>query len=353
MDKRIAWLGIGLNPRVWRYCRNITDRDVTGLYTRSLAQIEQVLRVDKDTAAQISTVLRQTDLRAQEEKLNKLGIDFITRAEKAYPNSLRQIHDPPSVLFIKGSLSSGSQRVSIVGSRKCTEYGRGVAREMGAALAETGITIVSGLARGIDTAAHEGALKTGATIAVFGSGVENVYPPENRELAKKISQAGALISEYPPGTSIRPLNFPARNRIIAGVSKVLVIVEASRKSGALITVDFALEQGKDVMVVPGSVRSAVSGGCHRLIKEGAAVAESAADVLELLGHDVGISPKTQAQLSTQEARLLSLIDYYKTHIDMIIERDGRENLKILSELALMEARGLVCRHAGGWYSRTK
>ncbi|HEB12980.1 MAG TPA: DNA-protecting protein DprA [Actinobacteria bacterium] len=353
MDERAAWLGIGLNQEVWRYCRHISDRDVIGLYTKTPVQMAQVLRVGEETAAHILTVLRKTDLQAQERKLTKLGIDFITRAEKAYPTSLKQIHDPPAVLFIKGSLQSVNQHVAIVGSRKCTEYGRMVAQEMGAALAEAGITIVSGMARGIDTAAHKGALKTGRTIAVFGSGVENVYPPENRELAVKISQAGALISEYPPGTSVRPLNFPARNRIISGLSKVLVIVEASRKSGALITADFALEQGKDIMVVPGSVRSATSGGCHRLIKEGAAVAESADDVLELLGLEAGTSPEMQLELSAQEVRLLSLIDYYKTHVDMIIERDGRENLEILSELTLMEARGLVCRHAGGWYSRTK
>lgn len=349
----MAWLGIGLNREIWRYCRNVSDHDVTGLYAKTPTQIAQILGVDKETASRVTTTLKKTDLSAHENRLKKLGIDFITRAEEAYPNSLKQIHDPPAVLFIKGSLAGINQLVAIVGSRKCTEYGRGVALEMGAALAAAGITIVSGLARGIDTAAHKGALQTGRTIAVFGSGVEYVYPPENRKLASQVSQEGALISEFPPDTSIRPLNFPVRNRIISALSKVVVIVEASRRSGALITADFALEQGKDIMVVPGSVRSSTSGGCHRLIKEGAAIAESAADVLELLGFETGLSPEIQVELSAQEARLLSLIDYYKTHIDMIIERDGRENIKILSELSLMEARDLVCRHSGGWYSRKK
>lgn len=232
-----------------------------------------------------------------EEILNDNDIDLINKMEiymkrneikqidfydEDYPTNLKKIYDPPITLFYKGDIKlANSNCISVVGSRNATKYGLDMSYKVGKELAESNFTVVSGMARGIDTKAHEGALeyKKGKTIAVVGCGLDRVYPPENSKLFKEISEKGLILSEYVVGTKVEAGNFPARNRIISGLSNNLIVVEATPKSGALITVDFALEQGKTVYAVPGNVNSYASGGTNELIKNGALVYTCITDIL--------------------------------------------------------------------------
>jgi DNA processing protein len=217
------------------------------------------------------------------ELIKKANVDILTIFDKGYPENLKNIYDPPVVLYIKGRMIKEDElSVAIVGSRKCTYYGMNMSGKIAETLAACGVTVISGLARGIDTAAHKGALKSGRTIAVLGSGLGNIYPAENKLLAKEIAQSGAVISEFPMQMPPERQNFPRRNRLISGMSRAVLVVEAANKSGALITADFALEQGRDVFAVPGSVDRLSSMGTNALIKQGAKLVESAEDILEEL-----------------------------------------------------------------------
>lgn len=216
-------------------------------------------------------------------RIKKIAIN-----SKEYPKNLKNIYNPPGELFVSGDiLSSDSNAIAIVGTRRATHYGLEQCEKLSYELASRGITIVSGMARGIDSAAHRGAIRAGGrTIAILGSGHNNIYPPENRKLYEQITKNGAVISEFPSDTPPLRTNFPKRNRIISGMSKGVVVVEAPRKSGALITADFALEQGRDVFAMPGNVSSVKNSGTHWLIKEGAKLIENAWDILEELGYAI-------------------------------------------------------------------
>ena len=213
--------------------------------------------------------------RACEEK----HIDVFVEEDEEYPEILKEIFNPPMLLFCRGTLRPDAPRIAMVGSRRATAYGRHAAEELGAELASYGLTIVSGAARGIDTASHKGALKTGHTVAVLGCGIDVAYPPENEKLLEMIAETGAVISEYAPGTSPRSGFFPARNRIISGLSMGTVVVEAAEHSGSLITAELALSDGRDVFAVPGSIYSALSEGTNRLIQQGAKLVRSGKDVI--------------------------------------------------------------------------
>ena len=214
------------------------------------------------------------------EQAERLGIRAITQASELYPRELKEIYAPPAVLFYRGELQPQARRLAIVGSRRLSRYGKSAAQEIARGLAAAGVTVVSGAARGIDTAAHQGALQEGRTVAVLGCGVDVAYPAENRRLLEEIAATGgAVISEYPPGTRPNAPFFPARNRIISGLSAGTVVVEAAEKSGSLITAELALSEGRDVFAVPGSIYSATSRGCNRLIQQGAKLVMSAEDVL--------------------------------------------------------------------------
>ena len=212
------------------------------------------------------------------------GIGICSQSDVEYPQLLRRCYDPPPFLFYRGRMQSDAVCLAVVGSRHATPYGRNVARFFSERLSRCGVTIVSGAARGIDAAAHEGALAGGgATIAVLGSGVDVAYPPENARLIEQIAQTGCVMSEYPPGTPPAAGRFPARNRIVAGMSVAVLVVEAAEKSGALITADLAMEENRDVYAIPGSVFSAASRGAHRLIQQGARLISSVDDILDELG----------------------------------------------------------------------
>jgi DNA processing protein len=250
------------------------------------ASVEK-LRSVKGIRASIANAIKDIDSHHDVEKeialAAKEGVGILTIFDEDYPENLKNIYDPPVVLYCKGCIKKeDSLAVSIVGSRKCTYYGMNMADNIAERLAFSGVTVVSGLARGIDTAAHKGALKTGRTIAVLGSGLGNIYPAENKPLSEKIARNGAVVSEFPMQMPPNKNNFPQRNRIISGLSAAVLVVEAANKSGALITADFALEQGRDVFALPGMAGRLSSAGTNSLIKQGAKLVDSAEDILEEL-----------------------------------------------------------------------
>ena len=239
----------------------------------------------------------------------KGGIALFTPADEAYPALLREIYDPPQTLFCRGSLDClRHPAVAMVGARHASAYGKGAAEDIALGLAERGFVVVSGAARGIDTASHRGALKAGATVAVPGCGVDVAYPRENARLLAEIAERGAVLSEYAPGTAPFAAFFPARNRIISGIARGTIVVEAAERSGSLITAEFALSEGRDVFAVPGSIYSATSRGCHRLIQQGARLVTGAADVAAEYEGTAPQSGELQPQeLTDEEAAVYALL----------------------------------------------
>lgn len=285
------------------------------------------------------------------ENIHNKGIQVITWEDSAYPARLKEIDQPPPVLYLRGTwVSEDTWAVAVVGTRRATAYGKQVADELGTYLAVNGVTVVSGLARGIDSYAHAAAVKAGGrTIAVFGSGVDVIYPQENQRLADKIITQGCLMSDYPLGTYPDSVNFPARNRIISGLSLATVVIEAGDTSGALITATFAAEQGRDVLAVPGNIFSPQSKGTNHLILEGARPLLAMQDVLEVLN----LTQISQQQAARQvlpsdatEARLLQLLSYEPLHVDEICAQSGLPIDKVSAALAMMELKGMT-RQVGG------
>jgi DNA processing protein len=271
-----------------------------------------------------------------------------------FPCLLSCIPDPPPLLWVRGRQAALSQAaVAIVGSRSATSYAMDVAYRLGQELAERGIVIASGLARGVDSAAHRGCLAGGgATIAVLGSGLDRVYPPEHETLARQISCKGCLVSELGPGAAPLPEHFPLRNRIISGISLGVVVVEASEKSGSLITARCALEQGRDVMAVPGSVLTGRNRGSHSLLKDGAKVVESADDILDGLGWPVSPAPPVSFSKSLNSDNLLSRMEAGEVYrLDELMELTGVTGTKLLPRLMELELAGLVTNTGSGFSRR--
>ncbi|MCG8586184.1 MAG: DNA-processing protein DprA [Pirellulales bacterium] len=298
-----------------------------------------------------------TEAEAQIELCAANDVTILVADDLAYPRALKEIHDPPAVLFVRGELTSDDAlATAIVGSRHATQYGKTQAERLGGSLARAGLTVVSGLARGVDAAAHRGALAAGGrTIAVLGSGVLNIYPPEHVELADEICERGAVISEMPPTFAPIGGSFPQRNRIITGLSLGLIVVEAAERSGALISARHAMEQGREVFAVPGRIDSRMSRGCHQLLRDGACLVESVDDVLESLGPLV--EPMQQAdgtevhhpaelQLNEVERAILSAIDTEPTPVDTIATTTGLPVHQVLSTLSVLEMRHLIRRPSG-------
>jgi DNA processing protein len=287
------------------------------------------------------------------QTLNRLGLNLLTLLDADYPEALRQVSDPPHVLYVKGALDERDHyRVALVGTRRATSYGRSVAERLAGDLASAGVTIVSGLAKGIDAYAHRAALEAGGrTIAVLGNGLDQVYPAENTALARRIVEqdAGALLSEFAPGVRPDAPNFPRRNRIIAGLCDATVVVEAGQPSGALITADFALEQGRDVLAVPGPIFSPMSIGANALLKQGAAPVTDAQDVLEALGLERRAVDEALARgvpaLPDDEQVVFAALGQEPRHADDIARLAGRPAAEVAAMLTMLELRGLA-RHVG-------
>jgi DNA processing protein len=289
------------------------------------------------------------------------SIAAIPWSAAAYPVALTTIADPPPVLWTRGRPDTlGAPAVAIVGSRAASPYGLAVAERLAADLAACGLTIISGLARGVDSAAHRGALSAGGvTVAVLGSGVDVIYPPEHAPLASAIDAAGAVISELVPGTRPLPWFFPLRNRIISGLSRAVVVIEASEKSGSLITARCALDQGRDVLAVPGNVLSGRNRGAHALLRDGAKIVESADDILEELGmapspgsrgRGDGLGPATGVA-ARRDPVLDCLVAGEASDLDEISERSGLNASRLLPRLFELELHGLVRRVGGGRFVR--
>lgn len=301
----------------------------------------------------------------------KSDAKIITLNDQGYPLLLRNIYDPPFVIFYRGNLPQDEDiAVAMVGSRKATAYGRLMAETLSKDLAEKGVWVVSGMARGIDTWSHKGCLKGGGrTVAVLGSGIDVVYPRENRGLYEEIIASGAVVSEFPPGSPPLPQHFPARNRIISGLSRGVIVVEAAEKSGSLITVDFALEQGRDVFAIPGPVTSPLSKGTHKLIRQGAKLVEKAEDILEeyeeyeeyiegysegyTKGHIEGPGKKKNGfdlfTFSQEERDILEFLLTGSVHFDDLVMQSGLNAAELASLLTQWEIKGLVKQIPGKYY----
>jgi DNA processing protein len=294
-------------------------------------------------------------------RLEASGARLVTFTSSDYPKSLFEIPDPPPFLYVKGKLRSSELSIAIVGSRRATSYGLMTTGNLSGALASHGVCVVSGMARGIDTAAHKGALLAGGrSIGVLGCGIDRVYPPENRKLFEEMAQKGCLVSEFPLATLPLAENFPRRNRIISGLSRGILVVEAAEKSGSLITAQYALEHGRDVFAVPGNVSFASSRGCNGLIKQGAKLVDCVEDILEELpGRDLATTdsplfqkPERTFALSPKEAAIFELLTRSPLHIDDIIAQTELTAGEVSSMLLHLELKGAVTPLPGTHYAVT-
>lgn len=286
---------------------------------------------------------------------------LITLLDDSYPELLRQIADPPPVIYANGNIDLLHQpQIAIVGSRNCSPGGAQTARAFSSYLCESGITITSGLALGIDQHAHLGALAAGgSTIAVIGTGIDRIYPAKNRDLAHQITAQGLMISEFPLGTAPIATNFPKRNRIISGLSMATLVVEAASKSGSLITARQASEQGREVFAIPGSIHNPHAKGCHQLIRDGAKLVDQAADIIDDIGSLLGfVAQQTQSDLSSEGnsldheyQSLLELVGYDPVSVDTLAERSGLTIEQLSSMLLILELNNHIQPVAGGLYTR--
>jgi len=342
-------------------------RNVEGIGSGKALKIHDAL---KRAAAEVEPELERTA---------KAGARLICREDEEYPAMLKIIPDPPPVLYIIGAIEPRDLNgIAMVGSRRCSLYGREQAERFAALLAGAGFTIVSGGARGIDSAAHRGAMmhEAGRTIAVLGSGIDVPYPRENESLFRQISQRGAVVSEYPMGAAPLPENFPKRNRIVSGISRGVLVIEADERSGALITARMATEDhNRAVMAIPGRVDNAMSAGPHKLIREGAALIVNLADIVSALHplpvdvgqpdlfrvEEPGESAKPQAKmvepmlanLTAHQVQLVEAMNEHPSDVDSLVERSGLSTPVVLQQLTLLSLKGIVKRVEGNTYVRTK
>lgn len=328
---------------------NIGKKSLEKLPKKDL--LEKVKKAEKE----------EKDLEKELKLIKRHSVEVITIFEEAYPKLLKEIYDPPIVLYVKGSALNGEElAIAVVGSRFASLYGVRTAEKFGYELASRGAVVISGLARGVDTAAHKGAIKAhGKTIAVLGNGLSTIYPPENKKFAGEIiDKGGSLVSEFPMDASPIPQNFPRRNRVISGLSLAVVVVEAAKNSGALITADFALEQGRDVFAVPGSVDSATSFGTNELIKQGAKLAQTAEDVLQELDLKLNDSKagakkhKITPNLSEEEMSVYKNLSQEPRYVDDIIQDTKLSVGKAMELLLALQLKKLVKELPGKNFIKT-
>lgn len=332
------------------------------------ASEHQLIKIEKISKKILNSILNHKEYHDKAEKelnlvLNK-NIKIVTLLDSSYPVLLKQILDPPPFLTYLGNLDNTCPCISIIGSRTATSYGLSTSENLSYKLAAKGFQIVSGMARGIDSMAHKGALRAnGKTIAVLGSGLNKIYPRENENLFHAIAEKGVVFSEFRVNTQPFPSNFPIRNRIIAGLSCGSVVVEAARRSGSLITARLAGEYNREVFAVPGNIKSRKSEGTHSLLKQGARLVENEMDIIDELHHFIHEkkeklqSAPLQKQKSTQykkgkqkRCKMIHFLEPYPVHIDTIIEKSGMESSQVSSQLLDLELEGKVTRHQGNFYS---
>lgn len=338
------WLKLAWQPALWKYFYRQQQVTAHFLAKANCRQIQESLQVDKATASQIK---QQLKLKVKEviEKLKEKNVTFISRESTYFPAGLKQLAQVPLGLFVQGNWEIFKKPiVAIVGARKCTAYGRQIAFEFSQALAAAGLAVISGLAIGIDTQAHLGALEKG-TIAVLGSGFNHLYPAGNKNLAAQIlKNKGLLLTEYPLDWPVKAVHFPARNRLIAALADVVIVVEAAKRSGALITADFGLELGKEVMAVPGSIKNPYAVGCHNLIKQGAFPVTDVSEVLSLF--NLPAENSKNALVTQNELFYLNMIDYQGLPVDLVIAKAKKAPKEVLSFLTTLELKGYIKKEGG-------
>ncbi|MBL9214079.1 MAG: DNA-protecting protein DprA [Opitutaceae bacterium] len=327
-------------------------------------QLESVRGVGRETSSALADWRSHFDLAKEEERLAQAGASFIMARDESYPRLLKEIHDPPIGLYRKGAYGCDNPCIAVVGSRRCTLYGQAVAKRLGAELAQLGFCVVSGLARGIDTAAHEGALSVGGrTVAVLGCGIDIVYPPENLGLYRRIADTGAVLSEFPFGRKADRQSFPMRNRVVSGMSEAVVVVETDARGGAMITARFAGEQGRLIFAVPGRIDQPSSQGCHQLIRDGATLLTGVEDILAELSYLDGLRPRPietpgeprllnqiLPQLDANEQRVIAVFSGGGIlGVDAVTAASGLSAAEVSATLMMLELKHLVVRHPDGTF----
>lgn len=340
--------------------------DAPAVLQASVGQLEQVRGIGGDTARAIARWEQTVDLVGELRRVNEYGCRIVTPADAEYPDLLRQIYDPPIVLYVNGALTARDKNaVAMVGTRQTTHYGLEAARKLAYQLAYVGVTVVSGGARGIDTAAHQGALTAkGRTVAVLGTGINQVFPPENAELFERVAAQGAVLTQFPFNRPADRQSFPIRNRIVAGMTLGTVVIEAHLNSGAMITANFATEYGRQVFAVPGRIDSPRSKGCHELIKKGAKLCEGAEDVLSEFEYlfpatnrpagpgETGVLPALE--LSDNEAKVYGLLKLEdETTMDDVIRGSGLPTSTVAVALLSLEMKRLVKQLPGKRFVRNR
>ena len=364
LDQRQAWLALYMIPGLGNVVlKRLYERflDVEAIFQADFFDLMGVEGLRKGIAGKILD--GGLPERAEKEILaaERAGATVLTYQDPDYPVLLRELYNPPMVLFMKGRKIPLEQTfVGLVGSRNPTHYGLKAAEKIAMALAKRGAGVASGLARGIDAAAHSGCLRSGGfTVGVLGTGIDVVYPGSNRKLFEKVMETGAIVSEFPMGTAPEPRNFPIRNRVISGLSRGVAVIEAARKSGSLITAALALEQNREIFAVPGSIDSLKSAGTHWLIKQGAKLIENADDILDelwFLTHETGAKDCRQnsmpsGRMEGVELKLYEIIGNYPMHIDQIARSGSMDAGQVAMALLKMELNGTVRQLPGKMYIR--
>lgn len=334
----------------------------TSVLRQTLESLLSVNGVGPKVASQIISGNHRSKAVDMLVKCRELNVNLLQKSTDAYPQNLAQVEDAPNILYSRGQLKPEDDlAIGIVGSRRCTAYGRRQAERLAASLVRAGFTVVSGLARGIDGAAHRGALNAGGrTIAVMATGVKQIYPPEHADLALEITKQGAVVSEFPIDQKPRPGLFPQRNRIISGLSLGVIVIEATRNSGALYTARHAMEQGRDVFAIPGNVDSLASEGCHDLIRDGVTLIRNIDDVLQDLGplakptvtkEDTVIHDPREVSLNPQEKEILSHVSSSPVSVDEVIRATQLDMSRVLSTLTVLEMKRFIRRLPGNMLVR--
>ncbi|WP_408954560.1 DNA-processing protein DprA [Natroniella sp. ANB-PHB2] len=333
--------------------------DAEGIWHADKELFDNVSGIGPSLSQKIIESRKNFDFKSELKRLNKFGIKVVTLQDKCYPKLLKEIYDPPPILYYKGNITKINKPcIAVVGSRKCTQYGKKIATKLSQRLAEKGLNIVSGLAYGIDTAAHQGALKSGVTYAILGSGVDVIYPKENEGLAQKIMKQGAVISSFPLTTKPIGKNFPLRNRIISGLCLGTIVVEATKKSGSLITANLALNQGREVFAIPGDITKKQSVGTNQLIQVGAKLVQKLDDVLDELhlsnvnNEDIKSDLEYKADkkviesLSQQQQKVYRLLTVESQQFEHLLDAVELNSAQLNSLLLELEVKGLIRQLAG-------
>lgn len=354
MDERIALIALSRLQGINTFKKKeITDRhdSIANLFDGKTKLI------DPDTHSKILSFKNWSIIEKEIAVLEKMNVDIITIRDNEYPFLLKNIPDPPLVIYKKGPLQFDTNTIAIVGSRKATFTGINIAEKVASTLSAYGITVVSGFAMGIDASAHRGALQgKGKTMAVFGCGIDICYPAENRQLYERIGEEGALLTEYGIGDKPLRFHFPERNRIIAGLSKGILVIEATQKSGSLITARYGVEYGRDIMAIPGNIFNEEYKGANALIKQGAKLVDNVEDIITTCFTDLKINTVTNGRekgvdLKEDENFIFSLIGFDKIHIDEVIEKSNLQTKDVMVILTGLEMKDLIRQFPGGFYIR--